>query len=54
MAQRNDIRETDMTITRRTFGLGAAGALIAPVAAPLIRRASAAGPAIRIDRKSVV
>jgi len=37
-----------MTITRRTFGLGAAGALIAPVAAPFVRRASAAGPTIRI------
>ncbi|MBR1217671.1 ABC transporter substrate-binding protein [Bradyrhizobium sp. U87765 SZCCT0131] len=37
-----------MTITRRTFGLGAAGALIAPVAAPLVRRASAAGPTIRV------
>ncbi|MEW6642991.1 MAG: ABC transporter substrate-binding protein [Pseudomonadota bacterium] len=37
-----------MTITRRTFGLGAAGVLVAPVAAPLVRRASAAGPTIRI------
>lgn len=37
-----------MTVTRRTFGIAAAGALLSPIAAPYIRRASAAGSAIRI------
>jgi branched-chain amino acid transport system substrate-binding protein len=37
-----------MTITRRTFGIGASAALLGPVAAPFVRTASAAEPAIRI------
>ncbi len=37
-----------MTVTRRAFGIAAAGALLGPIAAPYIRRASAAGSAIRI------
>jgi ABC-type branched-subunit amino acid transport system substrate-binding protein len=37
-----------MTVTRRTFGLGASATLLAPIAAPFIRRAEAAGPTIRI------
>lgn len=37
-----------MTVTRRTFGTVAAGALLGPMAAPYIRRASAQGSAIRI------
>jgi ABC-type branched-subunit amino acid transport system substrate-binding protein len=37
-----------MTMTRRTFGLGASVVLAGPVAAPFVRRAGAAEPAIRI------
>jgi branched-chain amino acid transport system substrate-binding protein len=37
-----------MVITRRTFGIGASGLLLAPIAAPFVRRAGAAGPTIRI------
>ncbi len=37
-----------MTVTRRTFGLGASATLLAPIAAPFIRRANAAGSTIRI------
>jgi ABC-type branched-subunit amino acid transport system substrate-binding protein len=37
-----------MTVTRRTFGIAAAGALLSPIAAPYIRSASAQGSAIRI------
>jgi ABC-type branched-subunit amino acid transport system substrate-binding protein len=37
-----------MAINRRTFGIGASGLLLGPIAAPFIRRAGAAGPTIRI------
>lgn len=37
-----------MTMTRRTFGLGASAVLAGPIAAPFIRGAGAAEPAIRI------
>lgn len=37
-----------MPVTRRSFGIAAAGALLAPIAAPYIRKASAAGSTIRI------
>ncbi len=37
-----------MTMTRRTFGLGASAVLAGPIAAPFIRSAGAAEPAIRI------
>ncbi|QWG19873.1 ABC transporter substrate-binding protein [Bradyrhizobium sediminis] len=37
-----------MTVTRRTFGIAAAGILLGPIAAPYIRKASAAGSTIRI------
>lgn len=42
------IWENKMTVTRRTFGLGASATLLAPIAAPFIRRAEAAAPTIRI------
>jgi ABC-type branched-subunit amino acid transport system substrate-binding protein len=41
-------RENDMTITRRTFGLGTSGLMLGSLAAPFVRRADAAGPVIRI------
>jgi len=37
-----------MAITRRTFGIGASALLAGPIAAPFIRKAGAAEPAIRI------
>lgn len=37
-----------MAISRRTFGIGASGLLLGPIAAPFIRRAGAAGQTIRI------
>jgi len=37
-----------MTVTRRTFGIAAAGILLGPIAAPYIRKASAQGSTIRI------
>ncbi|QWG22122.1 ABC transporter substrate-binding protein [Bradyrhizobium sediminis] len=37
-----------MTVTRRTFGIAAAGILLGPIAAPYIRKANAAGSTIRI------
>jgi branched-chain amino acid transport system substrate-binding protein len=37
-----------MTLTRRTFGIATAGVLLGPIAAPHIRKANAAGSAIRI------
>jgi branched-chain amino acid transport system substrate-binding protein len=37
-----------MTLTRRTFGIGASGLVFGSIAAPFIRRAGAAGPTIRI------
>ena len=37
-----------MTITRRTFAVGASGVLLGSVAAPFVRRAGAAGSTIRI------
>jgi branched-chain amino acid transport system substrate-binding protein len=37
-----------MAINRRAFGIGASGLLLGPIAAPFIRRAGAAGPAIRV------
>lgn len=37
-----------MGITRRTFGMGASGLLLTPIASPFIRKAGAAEPPIRI------
>jgi branched-chain amino acid transport system substrate-binding protein len=37
-----------MTVTRRTFGIAASGLLLGPIAAPYIRKANAAGSAIRV------
>jgi len=37
-----------MTLTRRTFGIGVSGLALGSVAAPFVRRAGAAGPAIRV------
>ena len=37
-----------MTLTRRTFGIGASGLVLGSIAAPFVGRAGAAGPAIRI------
>src|ERR1700722_4383589 len=37
-----------MTITRRTFGIGASGMLLGPVAMPFIRTAAAADSVIRV------
>jgi ABC-type branched-subunit amino acid transport system substrate-binding protein len=37
-----------MTVTRRTFGIAAAGILLGPIASPYIRKASAASSTIRI------
>ena len=37
-----------MTLTRRTFGIGASGLVLGSIAAPFVGRAGAAGTAIRI------
>jgi branched-chain amino acid transport system substrate-binding protein len=41
-------RHHEMAINRRTFGIGASGLLLGPIAAPFIRRAGAAESTIRI------
>jgi branched-chain amino acid transport system substrate-binding protein len=45
---KKNTREIGMTLTRRTFGIGASGLVLGSIAAPFAGRAGAVGPAIRI------
>src|ERR1700712_1428184 len=45
---KKNIWEIGMTLTRRTFGIGASGLMLGSLAAPFVRKAGAEGSTIRI------